>query len=105
RELKHNIEFVKSLARKRNGKCLSENYIDTNQPLLWSCIESHKWNASLHSIQRDEFDIPYYDLGFAIEVQEEQYNKYIKFFHKGDPNIFAKQQERDQLKKKLCKEN
>jgi hypothetical protein len=52
RGLKHDIEFAKSLAYKKNGKCLSEIYTETNQPLLWSCAKYHKWNASLHSIQR-----------------------------------------------------
>ena len=52
-----------------------------------------------------ELDIPYYDLGFAIEVQEIQHSKYIKFFHNDDPNNFIGQQERDQLKKELCDEN
>ncbi|CAB4378873.1 unnamed protein product [Rhizophagus irregularis] len=149
RGLKHNIEFAKSLAYKRNGNCLSEEYIDTNEPLLWSCAECHEWNASLHSIQRGswyphcskyqrenrcreivakylgppskirrpdflktleypkglELDIPYYDHGFAIEVQGEQHVKYIEFFHRGDPNNFIKQQDRDQLKKNLCEES
>ncbi|CAG8630988.1 10429_t:CDS:2, partial [Paraglomus occultum] len=41
-----------------------------------------------------ELDIPYYHYGFAIEGQQP-----------GDPNNFIKQQERDQLKEKLCEEN
>ena len=52
-----------------------------------------------------ELDIPYYEYGFAIEVQGEQHEKYIEFFHRGDPNNFIKQQARDQLKKELCEEN
>ncbi|CAG8807462.1 2008_t:CDS:1, partial [Racocetra persica] len=52
-----------------------------------------------------ELDIPYYYYGFAIEVQGEQHEKYNEFFHKGDPNNFIRQQERDQLKKELCEEN
>ncbi|RGB25229.1 hypothetical protein C1646_772040, partial [Rhizophagus diaphanus] len=52
-----------------------------------------------------ELDIPYYKYEFAIEVQEKQHEKYIEFFHRGDPNNFIKQQVRDQLKKELCKEN
>ena len=52
-----------------------------------------------------ELDIPYYDYGFAIEVQGEQHEKFNKFFHRGDPNNFIKQQERDQLKKELCEKN
>ncbi|CAI2200312.1 9572_t:CDS:1, partial [Funneliformis geosporum] len=52
-----------------------------------------------------QLDIPYYHYGFAIEVQGEQHDKYIEFFHRGDPNNFIRQQERDQLKKGLCEEN
>ncbi|CAG8647454.1 15871_t:CDS:2 [Racocetra fulgida] len=51
-----------------------------------------------------KLDIPYYDYGFAIEVQGIQHERQIKFFH---PNFedFEKQQERDQLKEELCEEN
>ncbi|RGB42492.1 hypothetical protein C1646_750996 [Rhizophagus diaphanus] len=52
-----------------------------------------------------ELDIPYYYYSFAIEVQGIQHEKYHEFFHRGDPMEFTKQQERDQLKKKLCDKN
>ena len=52
-----------------------------------------------------ELDIYYPQYGFATEVQGEQHERYIEFFYNGDPNNFAKQQERDQLKKELCEEN
>ncbi|CAG8762715.1 12864_t:CDS:2, partial [Cetraspora pellucida] len=52
-----------------------------------------------------ELDIYYLEYGLAIKVQGEQHEKYIEFFHKGDPNNFVRQQERDQLKKELCEEN
>ncbi|RHZ49151.1 hypothetical protein Glove_529g17 [Diversispora epigaea] len=52
-----------------------------------------------------ELDIPYYNHGFAIEVQGQQHEKYIEFFYRRDPNNFTRQQERDQLKKELCEEN
>ena len=37
--------------------------------------------------------------------QSKQHEKYIEFFHKGDPNNFIKQQARNQLKKELCEKN
>jgi len=43
-----------------------------------------------------ELDIYYPEYGFAIEVQGVQHEKYIKFFHNGDPNNFIKQQAWDQ---------
>ncbi|CAI2176506.1 4169_t:CDS:2 [Funneliformis geosporum] len=52
-----------------------------------------------------ELDIYYPEYDFAIEVQGIQHEKFIKFFHNGDPNNFIKQQARDQLKKELCEEN
>ncbi|CAG8658571.1 11153_t:CDS:1, partial [Paraglomus occultum] len=52
-----------------------------------------------------QLDIPYYQHGFAIEVQGEQHEKFNKFFYRGDPNNLVKQQERDQLKEELCEEN
>ena len=70
----------------------------------WSTI----WKSQTRFLENSwglELDIPYYEYGFAIEVQGEQHEKYIEFFHRGDPNNFIKQQERDQLKKELCEEN
>ncbi|RIB07601.1 hypothetical protein C2G38_2213969 [Gigaspora rosea] len=51
-----------------------------------------------------ELDIPYYDYGFAIEVQGIQHERQIKFFHPNFEN-FEKQQTRDQFKEELCEEN
>ncbi|CAI2187860.1 3759_t:CDS:2 [Funneliformis geosporum] len=50
-----------------------------------------------------ELDIPYYEYGFAIEVQGEQHEKYIEFFHRRDPNNFIKQQERDQTQERIMR--
>jgi hypothetical protein len=52
-----------------------------------------------------ELDIYYSEYSFVIEVQGEQHEKFNKFFHRGNPNNFTKQQEQDQLKKELCEEN
>jgi len=52
-----------------------------------------------------KLDIYYSQYRFATKVQEEQHEKYIKFFHNSNPNNFIKQQVWDQLKKELCKEN
>ncbi|CAI2178367.1 19948_t:CDS:2 [Funneliformis geosporum] len=39
-----------------------------------------------------QLDIFYQEYGFAIEVQGEQHEKYIEFFHRDDPKNFIKQQ-------------
>ncbi|CAG8591921.1 8780_t:CDS:2 [Cetraspora pellucida] len=117
----------------KNGKCLSEKYINSDTPLQWRCIKGHEWIAQFHSIKNRhswcpycskykreslcreiiikylgppsenrkpdflktpeyptglQLDIPYYNYGFAIEVQGQQHEKYIEFFHRGNPNNF-----------------
>ncbi|CAI2199317.1 8954_t:CDS:1, partial [Funneliformis geosporum] len=52
-----------------------------------------------------QLDIFYPEYSFAIEVQGEQHEKYIEFFHRGDPNNFIKQQEWDRLKEELYEKN
>jgi hypothetical protein len=143
------LENAKQIALSRHGQCLSTKYKNNQLPLLWCCKEGHIWQASLSNVKSGtwcpfcyrfkreqlcreivakylgspsenrrpdflkipehpkglELDIPYYEYGFAIEVQGEQHEKYIEFFHRGDPNNFIKQQARDQLKKELCEEN
>ncbi|CAG8803740.1 3601_t:CDS:2, partial [Racocetra persica] len=144
------LEEAKQIVYSRNGECLSEIFVNIRSPLLWKCAKGHKWHSTLKNVKNSntwcpfcrlhkreklcreivskylgppsenrwpgflktskyptdlELDIPYYYYGFAIEVQGEQHEKYNEFFHKGDPNNFIRQQERDQLKKELCKEN
>ncbi|CAB4399642.1 unnamed protein product [Rhizophagus irregularis] len=123
------IECAKELARSKNGECLSITYINTKTHLLWKCNKNHtctklgisEAKAIAYSRGGDcltdsyvncndhptglELDIYYPQYEFATEVQGEQHEKYIEFFHRGDPNNFIKQQERDQLKKELCEEN
>ncbi|RHZ68207.1 hypothetical protein Glove_296g72 [Diversispora epigaea] len=124
---------LEEIAYNKEGKCLSNQYINNITPLLWQCNKSHIWYASLGSIKNRntwcsqcakcgltrnilgmyplmiseiailglQLDIYYPEYGFVIEVQGVQYEKYIKFFYRGDPNNFIKQRARDQLKKEL----
>ncbi|CAG8747637.1 18598_t:CDS:2, partial [Racocetra fulgida] len=136
------LEDAIKVAHARNGKCLSEKFINTLKmqihgvpivldDMLVILIKPSKLHlagmlcreilteylGSPSLTRRPEFlktpehsiglelDIFYPEYGFAIEVQGVQHEKYIEFFHNDDPNNFIKQQERDQLKKELCKEN
>jgi len=38
-------------AKKRNGKCLSTQYINAKSPLEWKCKKWHTWSASLNRIK------------------------------------------------------
>ncbi|RHZ84417.1 hypothetical protein Glove_82g83 [Diversispora epigaea] len=112
--ISHTLEDAKQIAYNRNGKmsftimvpkwgCLSTEYINTRSDLLWQFINGHLWNAPLFNIKvlgtwcpycknkHEELNIYYPKYGFAIEVQGQQHEKYIEFFHRGDPNNFIKQ--------------
>ncbi|CAG8538737.1 17145_t:CDS:2 [Cetraspora pellucida] len=114
---KLNLGELQKTAYLRGGKCLSKNYTKSKNQYYWKCDKGHTWYTSFNKNRKPDFlktfespqglqlDIFYPEYGFAIEVQGEQHEKYIKFFHKGDPNNFIRQQERDQLKKELCEEN
>ncbi|RHZ65136.1 hypothetical protein Glove_319g194 [Diversispora epigaea] len=155
------INYAQQLARGKNGECLSEIFINSRLPMLWRCVNGHLWSAPFQSLKncgswcpfcrgrnktikdmhafaerKDlcreiiskylgppskirrpnflktsehpmglELDIYYPEYGLAIEIQGVQHEKYIGFFHRGNPNNFIKQQERDQLKNELCEEN
>ncbi|RHZ53527.1 hypothetical protein Glove_441g116 [Diversispora epigaea] len=95
------IDCAKELAHSKNGECLSNIYINCQMHLFWRYDKNHVWYNAF-GLQLDIF-YPHY--GFAIEVQGQQHEKYIEFFHRSDPNNFIKQQAQDQLKKELCEEN
>ncbi|RHZ89713.1 hypothetical protein Glove_12g26 [Diversispora epigaea] len=146
----YTLEYVKKYAYNKNGKCLSEKYINCEISLRWCCTKGHEWTARFNNIKNRftwcpycskhkredlcrgiiskylgmpsnirrpdflktlkyplglELDIYYPEYGFAIEVQGQQHEKYIEFFHRGDPINFIQQQARDQLKDELCEEN
>ncbi|WP_394557878.1 zinc-ribbon domain-containing protein [Priestia aryabhattai] len=44
---KLSIETAHEIAKKFNGKCLSEIYINHSVPLEWECKEGHRWQRSL----------------------------------------------------------
>jgi len=39
------IDEMRSLAKNRGGKCLSEKYVNVHTHLLWECAEGHQWEA------------------------------------------------------------
>jgi hypothetical protein len=44
------LQEMQMLARKRGGKCLSQEYINNYTKLLWECAEGHQWEAIPNSI-------------------------------------------------------
>ena len=42
---KHTIEEMQSFAIKKNGKCLSKEYVNNSTKLSWECDLGHQWKA------------------------------------------------------------
>src|SRR3990167_1271193 len=47
---KYSISMLNEIANKKGGKCLSTEYINPKQYLLWECQFSHKWKATAPSV-------------------------------------------------------
>ncbi len=45
------IEEMHELAKSREGKCLSEAYVNNRAVLEWRCIEGHVWKSNAHDIK------------------------------------------------------
>jgi len=50
---------MKKLAEKREGRCLSNEYIDDKTKLLWECKYGHKWEATPTNIKDKGAWCPY----------------------------------------------
>lgn len=48
----HTIKDMQQLAAKRNGKCLSDKYINIKTKLTWQCEKGHVWQSAPRNIKR-----------------------------------------------------
>jgi len=47
---KYSLDYVKNLAREKDGSCLSKEYVNSSSKLSWKCKKGHRWEASLENI-------------------------------------------------------
>ena len=52
---RHTIESLKKFAKSKNGKCLSNEYINSKTHLLWECSLGHKWEATSSNILKNKW--------------------------------------------------
>jgi len=45
-QVKPTIDDMQSLAKKREGACLSKIYVNAHTPLVWQCSKGHQWKSS-----------------------------------------------------------
>lgn len=85
---KYTIEKAKEEAVKRNGKCLSDVYVNIKSHLEWKCEFNHTWKTSLNTIMHCNTWCPYclvskenmlYELLKIIFNNSEIYRNYNKF--------------------------
>jgi len=46
------IDHAHEAARARGGRCLSDQYVNSNSKLRWLCDRGHEWKAALSTIRR-----------------------------------------------------
>ncbi len=48
---KGTIEEMQEIAMERDGKCLSDTYVNAHRKLLWQCAEGHQWEAPPYNVK------------------------------------------------------
>jgi len=48
----HYLNNLKTIAIKKGGKCLSQEYINSRTKLIWQCEKGHKWETTPNNINR-----------------------------------------------------
>jgi hypothetical protein len=51
RDKKTQLKKAREFAEKKNGECISQQYVDNSSPMVWQCERGHKWKAAFYSIQ------------------------------------------------------
>jgi len=46
-----NLEEMKEIAKRKGGKCLSKEYVNSQTKLKWKCREGHAWETKPNTIQ------------------------------------------------------
>lgn len=49
------ISEMRDIAKMREGRCLSKNYVNSDTPLLWICKEGHKWKDPAWRIKQGKW--------------------------------------------------
>lgn len=49
---KGTLEEMQTIAKEREGKCLSRIYINNHSKLEWQCKKGHRWEAAPYNIKR-----------------------------------------------------
>lgn len=45
------LDMAKKIAKDNNGECLSKQYINSKEKLLWKCSNNHIWKSTLSCVK------------------------------------------------------
>ena len=65
---KHTINIAKNIAKERGGECLSNEYINAHEKLLWECNNKHTWPMSLACVKNHNQWCPKCDFNLGEEI-------------------------------------
>lgn len=89
------LNRAKEVAKKNNGSCLSNSYVQADQKMIWKCSRGHCWEASYsnvvnqnqwcpscsnrkHWLSKDEFQSLYFDQKLSLSKIRDKTNIPIK---------------------------
>jgi len=81
------IDDMHVIAKERGGKCLSENYLNTDTKLLWECAEGHRWEATPGTIKHNDSWCPQCSSGLGERICREFFEQ---IFEKKFPKAYPK---------------
>jgi hypothetical protein len=75
----HSIETYKQIAIDREGKCLSDIYVNSQTKLKWECKNGHVWEAIPSAVKRGQWCKKCSDNERAERLRREGFEEAIKY--------------------------
>ena len=66
------LKEVQRLAKIRDGKCLSDTYVNSNIKMLFECKEKHQWETSFRNIKYGNSWCPHCSKKAKLTIEEMQ---------------------------------
>lgn len=73
--IKLTLDDAKNLASERGGLCLSDVYVNSATPLLWSCSKGHRWYAKFNNVKNGLTWCPYCHSSVGEKITREYFNR------------------------------
>lgn len=82
---KRSIGYCQELALRRNGRCLSKEYVNSKTPMKWECDSGHTWTTRMNDISNGSW-CPYCSIFISERICRAYFEKiFVKEFPKCRP--------------------